>query len=225
MRRWLIAMGLLVVLGIAGTWIFFRVGTWLVVEDPLEPSPVAVVLSGGMPDRAREAAIFIRTGNAKQVWVTHPYDVTQELHELGIDYLGETFYNQSVLLHLHVPVEATRVLDPEIVNTQDEVRVISQAARDAGIHRVIIVTSKAHTRRVHAIWNKTVGADPALIVRYARDDPFDPQHWWRHTADALQVVREVLGTGQCLVGLPDKAPRRLMSGSTDTLSVQSFFAI
>ena len=193
MRRWLIAMGLLVVLGIAGTWIFFRVGTWLVVEDPLQPSPVAVVLSGGMPDRAREAASIYSSGNAKQVWVTHPYDVTQELHELGIDYLGETFYNQSVLLHLHVPVEATRVLDPEIVNTQDEVRVIAQAARDAGIHRVIIVTSKAHTRRVHAIWNKMVGADPALIVRYATDDPFDPQHWWRHTADALQVVREVLG--------------------------------
>jgi uncharacterized SAM-binding protein YcdF (DUF218 family) len=193
MRRWLIAMGLLVVLGIAGAWIFFRVGTWLVVEDPLEPSPVVVVLSGGMPARAREAAEIYRTGNAKQVWVSHPYDVTQELHELGIDYLGETFYNQSVLLHLHVPVEATRVLDPEIVNTQDEVRVISQAAREAGIHRVIIVTSKAHTRRVHAIWNRMVGADPALIVRYAREDTFDPQHWWRHTADALQVVREVLG--------------------------------
>jgi uncharacterized SAM-binding protein YcdF (DUF218 family) len=193
MRRWLIAMGLLVVLGIGGVWIFFRVGAWLVVEDPLEPSPVVVVLSGGIPARAREAASIYTTGNAKQVWVTHPYDVTEELHELGIDYLGETFYNQSVLLHLHVPVEATRVLEPDIVNTQDEVRVISQAARDAGIHRVIIVTSKAHTRRVHAIWNKMVGADPALIVRYARGDEFDPQHWWRHTADALQVVREVLG--------------------------------
>jgi uncharacterized SAM-binding protein YcdF (DUF218 family) len=192
-RNWLIAVGLLLVLGAGGAWIFFRVGTWLVVEDPLEPSPVAVVLSGGMPDRAREAADIYRTGNAKQIWITHPEDVTQELHEIGIDYLGETFYNQSVLLHLHVPAEATRVLEPAIVNTQDEVRVISQAARDAGIHRVIIVTSKAHTRRVHAIWNKMVGPDPALIVRYARDDPFDPQHWWRQTADALQVVREVLG--------------------------------
>lgn len=173
--------------------IFFRVGTWLVVEDPLEPSPVAVVLSGGMPERAREAAEIYRSGNAKQIWITHPEDVTEEMKQMGIYYLGETFYNQSVLLHLHVPVEKTRVLEPEIVNTQDEVNVISQAARDAGIHRVIIVTSKAHTRRVHAIWKKVVGADPALIVRYAPEDSFDPQHWWRHTADALQVVREVLG--------------------------------
>jgi uncharacterized SAM-binding protein YcdF (DUF218 family) len=192
-RNWLIATGLFVVLAGACAWIFFRVGTWLVVEDPLEPSPVAVVLSGGMPERAREAAEIYRTGNAKQVWITHPEDVTEEMHQIGIDYLGETFYNQSVLLHLRVPVEKTRVLEPEIVNTQDEITVISQAARDAGIHRVIIVTSKAHTRRVHAIWKKMVGTDPALIVRFAPEDSFDPQHWWRHTADALQVVREVLG--------------------------------
>lgn len=193
LRRWLIILGILVLFGAGGAWIFLHVGAWLVVEDPLEPSPVTVVLSGGMPGRAREAAEIYRTGITQQIWITHPYDVTQELHDLGIDYLGETFYNQSVLLHLKVPVEKTRVLEPEIADTQDEVRVISQAARDAGIHRVIIVTSKAHTRRVRAIWKKMVGADPALIVRYASTDSFDPQHWWRQTSDALQVVREVLG--------------------------------
>lgn len=203
-RRWLIVIGLLLVLGIAGTWIFLRIGTWLVVEDPLTPAPVAVVLSGGMPARAREAAAIYRTGNTQQVWITHPADATEEMHEIGIDYLGETFYNQSVLLHLHVPIEATRVLDPEIYNTQDEVRVISQQARAAGIHSVIIVTSKAHTRRVHAVWKKLVGSDPALIVRYAREDPFDPQHWWRQTPDALQVVREILGLANVWTRFPLK---------------------
>ena len=192
-RRRLIAASLLVVLAVAGVWIFLRVGAWLVVQDPLVPAPVAVVLSGEMPARAREAAQIYRAGYAKQVWITRPEDATAEMREMGIDYLGDTFYNQSVLLHLHVPIEATRVLEPAIVNTQDEVRVISDQARAAGFHTVIVVTSKAHTRRVHAIWKKIVGSDPALIVRYASEDTFDPQHWWRHTADALQVVREVLG--------------------------------
>jgi len=192
-RRRLIITGILAVIIFAGVWIFFSVGNWLVVEDPLSPAPVAVVLSGEMPARAREAAEIYRGGNAKQVWITRPDGVTKEMHDMGIDYLGETFYNQSVLLHLHVPFEATRVLDPSIVNTQDEIVVISEQARAAGFHKVIIVTSKAHTRRVHTIWKKLVGSDPALIVRYARDDPFDPGHWWRRTSDALQVVREVLG--------------------------------
>ena len=96
------------------------------------------------------------------------------------------------------------MLDPEIYNTQDEVRVISQQARAAGIHSVIIVTSKAHTRRVHAVWKKLVGSDPALIVRYAREDPFDPQHWWRQTSDSLQVVREILGLANVWTGFPLK---------------------
>jgi len=192
-RRRLIIAGIVGVLIFAGVWTFFFIGDWLVVEDPLAPAPVVVVLSGEMPARAREAAEIYRSGNAKQVWITRPDDVTKEMRELGIDYLGETFYNQSVLLHLHVPFEATRVLDPPIVNTQDEVAVISEQAHAAGFHSVIIVTSKAHTRRVHTIWKKMVGSDPALIVRYAREDSFDPDHWWRHTSDALQVVREVLG--------------------------------
>ncbi len=46
----------LVILCVAGTWIFFHVGDWLVVQDPLAPAKTIVVLSGDMPDRAIEAA-------------------------------------------------------------------------------------------------------------------------------------------------------------------------
>ena len=77
-------------------------------------------------------------------------------------------------MHLHVPVEATRVLDPEIVNTQDESAsdFSSAARRLRNSPRESLFTSKAHTLAAFTqIWNKTVGADPALIVRYARDDP------------------------------------------------------
>jgi uncharacterized SAM-binding protein YcdF (DUF218 family) len=190
------------VITIIGTWMFSRVGLWLVVEDPLQPSGAAAVLSGGMPERAREAAEVYRDKFATEVWVTHPEDPTAELHEMGIDFLGESFYNQKVLIQLGVPVEMIRVLEPRIVNTEDEVHVIAKTAREAGIHRVIIVTSKAHTRRVHTLWRKLVGDDPPLIVRYAREDTFDGAHWWRRTSDALQVVREVLGLANAWAGFP-----------------------
>ncbi len=185
-----------------GTWLFRRVGLWLVVEDPLQPSQAAVVLSGGLPMRAREAAEIYHDNFTPEVWVTRPEDATEELHEMGIDYLGESFYNQKVLIRLGVPVESIRVLEPEIANTEDEVHVIAKTARDVGIHRIIIVTSKAHTRRVHTLWRKLVGNDPALIVRYAREDPYDGAHWWRRTSDALDVVREVLGLANAWAGFP-----------------------
>jgi uncharacterized SAM-binding protein YcdF (DUF218 family) len=193
---------MLFVIAIIGVWIFQRVGMWLVVEDPLQASPAAVVLSGDMPVRAREAAEIYRDKFAQEVWVTHPDDASAELHELGIDYLGESFYNQKVLIQLGVPVETIRVLEPRISNTEDEVRLIAKTAREAGMHRVIIVTSKAHTRRVRTIWRKVVGDDPALIVRYAREDSYDGAHWWRSTRDALDVVREVLGLANAWTGFP-----------------------
>ncbi|MFZ0819245.1 MAG: YdcF family protein [Candidatus Acidiferrales bacterium] len=201
-RRLLWTLVVLTVLGVIGTWIFRGVGQWLVVEDALQPSRAAVVLSGGLPMRAREAAEIYHGNFAPEIWVTRPEDATAELHELGIDYLGETFYNQKVLIQLGVPVEAIRVLEPPIYNTEDEVRAIAKTAREAGIHRVIIVTSKAHTRRVHTLWRKLVGDDPALIVRYAREDGYDGAHWWRRTGDAQDVLREVLGLANAWAGFP-----------------------
>jgi uncharacterized SAM-binding protein YcdF (DUF218 family) len=196
-RRWLWRLIwivlILAVLGGVGTWAFRHVGTWLVVQDPLAPAQVAVVLSGDMPIRAIEAAEIYRSSDTTRIWITQPVDPTDRLHELGVDYLGEPFYNQRVLIALGVPGEATRLLEQRIVNTEDEIRLVSRIAREEDIHRVIIVTSKAHTRRVRTLWRKIVGSDPVLIVRYAREDTFDGAHWWRKTHDALEVVREVLG--------------------------------
>ena len=202
LRRLLWFVIIVAVLGGVGAWVFLNVGNWLVVEDPLVPSQVAVVLSGDMPVRAREAALVYRQDEAHEIWITRPFDATEALHHLGIDYLGESFYNQQVLIALGVPGEATRVLDPQIVNTEDEIRLISKTARDEKIHRVIIVTSKLHTRRVRYLWSKLVGSDPTLIVRYAREDPTDPAHWWRQTHDALELVREVLGLANAWAGFP-----------------------
>jgi uncharacterized SAM-binding protein YcdF (DUF218 family) len=206
MRRILWIAAILIVVAGLGTWVFRHLGTWLVVKDPLVPSQVAVVLSGDMPIRAIEAAELYKLKDTPLIWITKPVDATDKLHEMGIDYLGEAFYNQRVLISLGVPGEATRVLDQKIVNTEDEIRLISRTAREEDIHRVIIVTSKAHTRRVRTIWHKLVGSDPALIVRYAPEDPFDAAHWWRQTRDALAVVREVLGLANAWSGFLLKHP-------------------
>jgi hypothetical protein len=67
---------------------------------------------------------------------------------------------------------------------------------------VIIVTSKPHTRRVHLLWQKLSNRQGRAIVRVARDDAFDPGHWWANSTDALDVVREVLGILNAWTGLP-----------------------
>ena len=187
--------------------VFFRVGHWLVREDPLRKSSAIVVLSGAMPDRALEAAEIYRSGIAPEVWITQPAQPRQVMQTLGIPFDGEEEYSRRVLVHQGVPQNAIRILSPTIVNTADEIDVIANSLKRVNGTSVIVVTSKAHTRRVHALWSRIEGGRGQIIVRAAVADSFDPSHWWRSTHDALDVVREVLGLLNVWAGLPLKPTR------------------
>ncbi len=189
-------------------WAIRGVGQWLVVQDALEPAQAIVVLSGRMPVRAREAAEIYRQGFASQVWITRPASPEEELRQMGIGFVGEEFYNQRVLIQLGVPTDAIRVLDKPVINTEQEVLEISDALRQEGGSKVIVVTTKPHTRRVKAIWKRLVGNSPRLMVRFASQDGYDGAHWWRHTSDALDVVRELLGLANAWAGFPVQPEKR-----------------
>lgn len=186
--------------------VFFGLGRWLVVEDPLVKTSAIAVLSGRMPLRAIEAAHLYRQGYAPQVWLTHSSEPRETLLAMGIPFEGEEDYNTRVLIHEGVPAAAIHILDLPIVNTADEIKVISAALVSVENEKndcsVILVTSKAHTRRVRLLWRKLAPRECRSIVRAASDDPFDPKHWWRSTSDVLDVVREVLGLLNAWAGLP-----------------------
>jgi uncharacterized SAM-binding protein YcdF (DUF218 family) len=201
-RRWWIAGGIVVLLVAMAATMFFTVGSWLVVEDPLVHADVIVVLSGRLPERALEAAQVYKAGYADQVWISPPPSPADELKTMHISFLGEDFYNEKVLLARGVPLDAVRILDRPDENTEEEVRQISEELRKLQFHSVIIVTSKPHTRRVRTIWHKLVGSEPRVMVHYATDDSYDGAHWWRHTRDALDVVRETLGLLNAWAGFP-----------------------
>jgi len=200
-RRWLIFGGILIALAAAAT-VFFTIGRWLVVQDPLAHSDAIVVLSGQLPDRALEAARLYRAGYAEQVWVSQGLSPAEELKTMKIFFLGEDFYNEKVLMAQGVPADSIRILERPSANTEQEVKEISENLRRNNFHHVIVVTSKPHTRRVRTIWRKLVGSDPSLIVRYAEGDSYDGAHWWRHTQDALDIVRETLGLFNAWAGFP-----------------------
>jgi uncharacterized SAM-binding protein YcdF (DUF218 family) len=202
MRRWLIPGGIFVVFAVAAATLFFSVGKWLVVEDKLVHADVIVVLSGRLPERAIEAARVYKAGYSDQVWISPPVSPVDDLKAMKISYLGEDFYNEKVLIAKGVPPDSIRILDNPDANTEAEVRQIADDLSKSDLHSVIIVTSKAHTRRVRTIWNKLVGSEPRMIVHSAHDDTFDGAHWWRHTRDALDVMRETLGLLNAWAGFP-----------------------
>jgi uncharacterized SAM-binding protein YcdF (DUF218 family) len=70
------------------------------------------------------------------------------------------------------------------------------------IPRVILVTSKYHTRRTRLTWNYVTGGRSQPIVWAASGDPFDPDRWWHTRSYALSVVREYLGLANYYAGFP-----------------------
>ncbi len=182
--------------------LILNVGRWLVTEDPLAKAQAIVVLSGRLPMRGLAAAQLYREGFAPEIWLTHPAEPTASLAALDIPVDGEDAYNTRVLLHEGVPLQAIRVLPGAIVNTADELAEVAAALPADKSGTVIIVTTKAHTRRVRALWKHIAGDRGRAIVRAASSDSFDPAHWWRTSGDALDVVRECLGLLNTWSGLP-----------------------
>lgn len=201
---WILITGALL---FAGLFIFFNIGRWLVAEDPLQKASAIAVLSGRMPSRALEAARIYREGYASQVWLTHSTEPGASLEALSVPFTGEESYDRLILMRKGVPESAIRVLNPPIVNTADEMRTIGQALSQEKEQKVILVTSKVHTRRVKALWKQISAVQGDAIVRGVSDDGFDPGHWWGNTSDALDVVREALGLVNTWAGLPVQPAR------------------
>ena len=187
-----------------------ELGRWLVVQDSLDKADAIVVLSGHLPYRAMEGAFLFRAGWGPEVWLTSGMVGEDEriMARLGVQCPREETYSRAVLERLSVPPGVIYTFPEGAQNTVEEVRLIATRMKSRGEERVIIVTSKAHSRRVRATWKTLIGDSPRATVRYAREDPFHSDHWWNYTEDGLSVVREVVGNLNVWAGFPIKPKAR-----------------
>jgi len=126
------------------------------------------------------------------------------MQRLRLPYSGEEQYSRMVLIDRGVPPAAIHVLEPHVTSTAEELQAVYAELQKQPDVVLIVVTSKAHTRRVRTLWNvvSAGAAQKRLLVRAAPADPFDAEHWWRSSNDALSVVREYLGLLNAWFGLP-----------------------
>ncbi|HLX12771.1 MAG TPA: YdcF family protein [Bacteroidota bacterium] len=181
---------------------FPLIGHWLVREDIVHEADAIVVLSGNLPTRSLEAAKLYRNGYAKEIWLTHPNEKQVSLKDPSIHGPSEDVFNFNVLRHEGVPAETIHVLKTPIVNTADELDVISAALKSREDDSVIIVTNKPHTRRVYSLWNKYHSDEGQVIVHGVTNDPFSPSTWWKTATGKAQVIHELLGMINVWAGMP-----------------------
>ena len=205
---WRVAVAAILVVGALGgllLWGVSGLGRWLVVADPLERANAAVVLNGGLPFRAIEAAAIYRGGWVREVWVTRASNPAEEAVlarlRLDVDFRDEAS-SRLILERLGVLPGDIRTLAPGARNTAEELQIVARELTRTAADRIILVTWKPHSRRVRATWHAVVGSIPRAVVRYAESDPFDGNRWWEQTSDALAVSREVFGLMNVWAGFP-----------------------
>lgn len=171
------------------------------VENPLEPAPAIVVLAGEAPFRAIEAGRLYKDGWAPKVILTRGKrdEAYYALESLGIK---PAQYNRDVLQRLGVPGNAVLLIEDEVENTVQELSAVVGLLRAHGWSRVIVVTSKTHSRRSAVIWNYLSQGSPKAIIRWAKGDPFVVDGWWQKRGFAFVVLREYLGLMNLWLGLP-----------------------
>lgn len=159
-----------------------RAGAFLVVEDPLEKADGIVILGGTIYERQMEGVELFKEGYAPRVFLMREIQDWGEIELIkrGMTYLHMVDVQVDAMVRLGVPREAITILD-QADSTAQEADYVHKLVTEQHLSRVIVVTSKQHTRRARLVMNRRVrGTGAGIIVRASRYDREDAEHWWRN---------------------------------------------
>ena len=179
--------------------------TRLFVEDPLEPASAIIVLSGDIPYRPLGAAQLYKAGWAPRVVLTRALLSKRyyALKALGLEYPESHVISRQVLVKLGVPNEAISVVGGEINSTVTEAQEVLKELAPAEGTKLIVVTSRPHTRRARLIWNHVANGQVKPIIRAPKEDPtFVVEGWWKKNSAIRTVAHECRALINWWLGLP-----------------------
>jgi uncharacterized SAM-binding protein YcdF (DUF218 family) len=194
---WLVAI---LILAIALRYLVLpAMGSFLVDTPQTGSADAAVVLSTGVDyyPRLMEAAALFREGRIPWVVINgnRKTDALRELEAMGYEPPAPWDEAAKRMLEvLGVPRESVIAVNAEdVYDTISEARTIAPSLQDLGLQRLLIVTSRFHTRRAAHIWRNRLEQEFQVGSAPARRDPFDSQGWWRSGRQIRQLMAEYGG--------------------------------
>ena len=181
-----ISLGLFLLVAGLIAWFVIYGGRFLQHEDPLQKADAIFVLGGTRAERPLEAIDLYKEGWAPYI-VLSPgqLEVSESvLEQRGVPFPRESELVRDAMVRLGVPREAFLPTTGYVDNTSEEANLLRAMVKARHWHRVIVVTSKYHTRRAGFAFRRGLehtGAEP--IVRASRYDLSDPARWWRIRPD------------------------------------------
>ncbi|HLP11522.1 MAG TPA: YdcF family protein [Flavobacteriales bacterium] len=160
-------------------------GNWLIEEDRLEKADAIVLLGGNSFERAPEVKKLFTRKYAGVIICTGS-QVSSQLESLGIK-ITEAENSKKYLVKLGVPDSCITAFN-EGTSTLEEAKELKKLAMQKGYKKMILVSSKFHTARVHKYFNRVFeGSGTQLIVRGAMPLKYKLETWW-HTEEGLLFV-------------------------------------
>ena len=168
----------------------------MVVDEAPVPSEAAVVLFTGVDwyPRLMEAAELYKQGFAKKVVINgnRKTEVLKDLEARGFQRCCPWEENGLRILELlGVPREDVMAVGAEdAYDTISEARAVGRALTEAGVTRIILTTSRYHTRRARYIWKRVYPKRFRICTKAAHEDPFSPRGWWKDGRQIRSVLAE-----------------------------------
>lgn len=191
----------LVLMG-AGAWGFREAGRFLVVRDPFEQADVALVLSGLPTSRALAARDLYRAGRVREILVIPEppnkvegegvsAEALAELTRLGLVKPNRPQWAQQVLVATGVPRSSITVMPKAVDGTIGEAERVRAFLEGRLPQRLVLVTSRSASRRARMIFRRVFRKDGVQVLSSPTPyDAFEPDRWWSHPRNALNVVTE-----------------------------------
>lgn len=180
-------------------------GSFLVYEDPLETADGIMILGGTMYDRQLEAVDLYNGGWAPRLFLLR--EVSEwgevELRDRGITYLSLVDVQVDVMERLGVPRDRISVLD-RADSTAQEADILRDLALREKFTKVIVVTSKQHSRRARLVINRRMREiGVKVIMRPSRYDRANVDRWWTERATLRFTLFETQRLFSYWIGLGD----------------------
>ncbi len=164
----------------------------VIIDESPKKSDAIVVLAGGEPDRAWQAADLYNGGLAPYVVVTKDiprYD-EERLRNHGIEVVDGHGNYIRVLRGLGVPENRILTIQTPVEDTFTEIEQIGRLAEQKNWKSLIIVTGNFHTRRARLTARYLLGSKFDFTVVGSRYGGIDRSAWWRNNADLRTFLIE-----------------------------------
>lgn len=193
-KKWLIRLGVLasvcLVLFLFRYPILRGLGNYLIYEDELSQADAIFVLSGNSLDRGKEGARLYHAGYAPVLVCTGGVE-SRDLGVIGIQ-MKHSVLTQRVLMNEGVDSSAIQLIH-EGESTHEEKEAIVKYCAEKGWKKIVVVSSKFHTRRIHKSFRGTLNdAGIQLILRGAPDSGFDEKEWWKYEDGLIFLNNEYI---------------------------------